>query len=76
MEITLQNVFYFTASVVFIVILITCIWLMQLLSTISRFIKNVNDEAHKLNTVVNDIKYFSNRIKSKTLKLISKTLNK
>ena len=76
MEINWQDIFYITSSLVMIVILITSVWLMRLFFIASKLIKNLNDEAHKLSNIVDDVKYFSRSIKLKVLRFISKILDK
>lgn len=76
MNINWQNVFYFTTSLVMVIVLITCIWLMRLFFIASKLIKNLTDEAHKWNNIADDIKYFSKSVKLKILKFLSKILDK
>lgn len=76
MEINWQDVFYITSSLVMIIVLITSVWLMRLFFIAAKLIKNLNDEAHKLNSIVNDVKYFSTSIKLKVLRFLSKILDK
>ena len=76
MEINWQDIFYITASLVMIVVLITSVWLMQLFFAASKLIRNLTDEARKLNNIVDDVKYFSTSIKLKVLRFLSKILDK
>lgn len=76
MEVNWQDIFYFTSSLVMIVFLIMSVWLMRLFFIASRLIRNLNDEAHKLSNIVDDVKYFSRSIKLKVLRFISKILDK
>lgn len=76
MEINWQDVFYFTSSLAMVVFLIACIWLMRLFFIASKLIRNLTDEARKLNNIVDDVKYFSTSIKLKVLRFLSKILDK
>lgn len=76
MEINWQDIFYITSSLVMIVVLIMSVWLMRLFFIASKLIRNLNNEAHKLSNIVNDVKYFSSSIKLKVLRFISKILDK
>ena len=76
MEINWQDVFYFTASLVMIVVLITCIWLMRLFFIASKLIRNFTTAVHKWSNVVDDIRYFRKGIKSKFLKFLLTILDK
>jgi len=76
MVINWQDIFYFTASLVMIVILITCIWLMRLLFIISKFIRNFTAKAHKWSDIVYDIRYFKKSIKLNILRFLLKILDK
>jgi len=76
MQINWQNIFYITTSLVMVVILIICIWLMQLFFNISKLIKNLTTTAHKWNNIVDDIKYLKEDVKLKVSKFLLKILDK
>ena len=76
MIINWQDIFYITASLVMIVVLMMSAWLIWLFFAASRLIRNLTDEARKLNNVVDDVKYFSTSIKLKVLGFLSKILDK
>jgi len=76
MEINWQDIFYITSSLVMVVILIMSFWLMRLFFIASRLMRNLNNEAHKLSNIVDDVNYFSKSIKLKVLRFISKILDK
>lgn len=76
MVINWQDIFYFTASLVMIVTLIFCIWLVWLFFITSKLIRNLTETAHKWSNVVDDIRYFEKDIKLKVLGFLLKILNK
>lgn len=76
MVINWQDIFYITTSLAMVVLLITGIWLIRLFFVASKLIKNLTNEANKLNHIVSDVKYFSTSIKLKVLRFLSKILDK
>lgn len=76
MVINWQDIFYFTASLVMIVTLIFCIWLVRLFFIASKLIRDFTAEVHKWSNIVNDIRYFKKNIKSKVLGFLLKILDK
>jgi hypothetical protein len=76
MGINWQDVFYFTASLVMIVTLIICIWLVWLFFIISKMTKHLTTTVHKWSNIVDDIRYFKKDIKLKGLRFLLKILDK
>jgi len=76
MEVNWQDIFYFTASLVMIVILITSVWLMRLFFVTSKLIEKLTMSADKWGNVVDEVKYFSKSIKLNVLKFLLKILGK
>lgn len=76
MGINWQDIFYFTASLVMIVTLIICIWLMRLFFIASKLINNLTATVHKWSNIVDDIRYFRKNVKLKVLSLLLKIFDK
>ena len=76
MEVNWQDIFYFTASLVMIVVLITSVWLMRLFFVTSKLIEKLTESAHKWGNIIDDIKYFKEEVKLKVSKFLLKIIDK
>ena len=76
MNINWQSIFYFTASLAMIVVLITCVWSIWLLFITSRLINNFTAKARKWNNIVDNVRYFKKNIILNVLRFLLKILDK
>jgi len=76
MEMNWQNVFYITTSLVMIVFMITCVWIIKLLILSSRLVNNLTAIVHKWSNVTDDIRNLKEDVKLKVSSFLLKVLNK
>ena len=72
----MQNIFYLTASLAMVAVLIICIWSMWLLFKWTRLVNSWIAAVPKWNDVVHDAMYFKEAVKLKMSKFILKILDK
>ena len=76
MEVNWQNIFYIMTSLVMIVFMITCVWLIKLLILSSRLVNNLTAIVHKWSNVTDDIRNLKEDVKLKVSSFLLKVLNK
>ncbi|KKP65638.1 MAG: hypothetical protein UR68_C0019G0017 [Candidatus Roizmanbacteria bacterium GW2011_GWA2_35_19] len=76
MEVNWQNIFYIMTSLVMIVFMITCVWLIKLLILSSRLVNNLTAIVHKWSNVTDDIRNLKEDVKLKVSSFLLKVLDK
>ena len=76
MEVNWQNIFYIMTSLVMIVFMITCVWLIKLLILSSRLVNNLTAIVHKWSNVTDDIRNLKEDVKLKVSSFLLKFLDK
>ena len=76
MEMNWQNIFYIMTSLVMIVFMITCVWLIKLLILSSRLVNNLTAIVHKWSNVTDDIRNLKEDVKLKVSSFLLKVLDK
>lgn len=76
MEINWQDIFYVTASLTMLVIVIVNIWIIRWLIVASKMIRNITATSQKWSIVINDVFNFRKGITLKLLRFLLTKLDK